>query len=631
MRTPNESRVDSRRMEWLWLAVFAGLFLYLWKGIQPHLLYHGFGVFTAYPVFSWEWDSLWTAMGTPGGAVDALAAILAQTYRSPLAGALVIAAVVGGLFAGIRRLLNSIQADKLRDLAWLSSILALMIYNRYDDPLPLLLGLGVSIWMAVLHVSIHAGTAPVQAGLFLGLLTLGYWLTGASILVFACTICLVEALIRRRIAVAAVQGALAIGGSLVLGSLLFTLDARLVYTIGTPWDASQTRDFSGLSRALAMILYGLPPVLVLISFAAKGLHVSRPTRRKAVRSVRETGPGGQTTIPTHAIVFLGRVLVVALTAALCLGLTRNHVRDERLLHYYTRQRDWNRAIDLAHHMRRGRAFTRSAVFDINRALAHQGHLGDELCVYPQDETKTLFLSFDDMTGRLQHAKLLELYLDLGCPNAAQKNAYELLDNEGPSPHILEALVRIHLVKGEHESARIVLGALRQYAGCGRWVRDWQGVVADPAQSENHSLLRAWRRVRGCEDHAVGGVSFEPLLKRLLQETPDHRLAMEYLMANYLLKHQRGDFISCLPRLKSLGYGRLPRQYTEAVLVYSLETKTSPETQGWSIDPDVNEQFRRIGGIVKGARGNNQAAFDTLASQYGDTYTFYSLFNVCGAR
>ena len=48
-------------------------------------------------------------------------------------------------------------------------------------------------------------------------------------------------------------------------------------------------------------------------------------------------------------------------------------------------------------------------------------------------------------------------------------------------------------------------------------------------------------------------------------------------------------------------------------------------------PDVQAQFREISGVVKNARGNNQAAFDALAPKYGDTYTFYSMFNVCGAR
>lgn len=623
MRTPDESRVNRYRPEWMWLVVFVGLLLYIGKGIQPRLLYYGFGVFTAYPVFSWQGDSLRTAFSTPGGTVNALATILTQTYRDPLAGTLVVAAAVGAVGAGVRRLLRSIQADRLRDLAWAPAILALMIYTRYDDPLAVLLGLGLSIWMAVLYLSAPVKTAPARAGLFLVLFTLGYYLAGASILVFACTLCLVEAVVSRRIAAAVVLGALAIGGAFGVGNL-FGLDPAGICKVGAPWDLSRNPDLSSFSRVVVAILYALPPFFVLIAVAGKSLHAGRSPRRKAA-------PGRREGIPFTGIGVVVRVLVVTAAAALSLGFTRNHIRDERLLHCYTQRRDWDRAVELAHRMRGGSAFTRSAVFDIDRALAHRGRLGEEMCAYPQDETKTLFLSFDDMAGRLQHAKLLELYLDLGCPNAAQKNAYELLDREGPSPYLLEALVRIHLVKGEYESARVVWGALRQYAGSQAYIQEWRDAVAGPAQAENHPLIQGWRQARGAKDQAVAGVSFEPLLKRLLGEIPSHRLAFEYLMAHYLLKHQRKDFVSCLPLLKPLGYSRLPREYTEAVLVYCLENRMSPETLGWAIDPQIDEQFRRMGGIVKNARGNNHAAFDLLAPHYGDTYTFYSMFNVCGAR
>lgn len=78
-------------------------------------------------------------------------------------------------------------------------------------------------------------------------------------------------------------------------------------------------------------------------------------------------------------------------------------------------------------------------------------------------------------------QLIELYLDLGCPNAAQKNAYELLDNEGATVPVLgEAIVRIHLVKGEYESARVAFGVLQGQAFralCHRW-RD---AIADIAR------------------------------------------------------------------------------------------------------------------------------------------------------
>lgn len=122
-----------------------------------------------------------------------------------------------------------------------------------------------------------------------------------------------------------------------------------------------------------------------------------------------------------------------------------------------------------------------------------------------------------------------------------------------------------------------------------------------------------------------------MLTRLLQDTPDHRLAFEYLMAHYLIRHQRAELVRCLSLLRPLGYRRLPRQYAEAVLVHSLETRTPADAQGWDVESDVYSQFREITGIAKNARGNNQAVFDTLAPKYGDTYTSYCLFNVCGAK
>lgn len=617
-----EGRVDGRRLElWLRGALFLGLFVYVWKGIQPQLLYSGFGVFTAYPIFSWDSAFLRTTFSTPGGPLHALAALLAQTYHSPSLGALAIVAVLGALFAAIQRLPKPMAAG---DLAWVPAIVAVMIYSRYDNPLAALLAVGLAIWFAVLYDALPMKTLRVRAGAFLVLFALLYWVAGASALVFAAIVSLIEALLRRNVVVAIVQALLTAGGALVLGRFVFGLDLRAVYTIGTPWDVAHTSGFSTFSSWLAGVLYGFVPILIVAIFLGRVL--AGVQRRSCVRARQ----GERRRLP-HRLWIVARMLAVIVAAVLCLALSRNHLRDERMLHYHAQQRDWDQVVALAHRMQGNRAFTRSGVFDINRALAHLGRLGEELCAYPQDETQTLFLSSGAMFGRYQHAKLLELYLDLGCPNAAEKNAYELLDNEGPSPYVLDAMVRIHLAKGQNESARIALGALQKYAGGGRYIRKWQDVVADPDKADSHPLIHAWRRVRGTRDYAIGGISFEPLLKTLLHDTPDHRLAFEYLMAHCLLKHQRAELMKYLPLLVPLNYRQLPRHYAEAVLVHSLETKAPPDARGWTIEPDVYNQFRETMAIVRNARGNNQAVFDTLAPKYSDTYTFYSLFNTCGLQ
>ena len=324
------------------------------------------------------------------------------------------------------------------------------------------------------------------------------------------------------------------------------------------------------------------------------------------------------------------MLAVAVTVVLCLTVSRTHVYYERALHYYAQHRDWDGVLALAGRMQGRHPFTPSGVFEINRALAHQGRLGSELCAFPQDETKALLMTFDHLPGRVLHAKSLELYLDLGWLNAAEKNAYELMEHEGPSPHVLEALVRIHLAKGQYESARVAFRVLQKCVGCRAYVRRWQPIIADPARAETDPLIQSWRRVRSTRDDTSIAISVATL-KNLLEDNPDHRLAFEYLMACHLLKHELVELIGRLPLLRPLGYQQLPRHYAEALLVYSLRTGTPVDAQGWTLPPDLQRQFQEIRSIVTQANGNDQAVFDALVPRYGDTYMFYSMFDRCGLK
>jgi hypothetical protein len=633
-----EKTLDHHRLEsWLSAAIFLGLFVYLWKGIEPHLLYYGLGVFTAYPVLSWEGSFLHATFRTPGGPVGALAALLAQSYSQSWLGTLTAAAILGVLWLGIRHLLHSARAERFRDLAWVPLLLALMIYSDYyEDPLPVLLAVGLAVWAAVLYGTLSARIARGRAGSVLALVGVLYYVAGASALVFAAIACLTEAFLHRKVIAALVQMVLAVGGLFVLGRFVFGLEPQAIWAAGTPWDPGKPLHLFPLANWLALVLQAFVPSLMLVALGGEALlevdakRSTRRGRRKEGRQpVREAAPACGRAVGSRAWVGL-RMFGVAVTAVLCLLVSQTQAHDERALHYYAQQRDWDHVLALAHRMRGQRRFTRSGVFDINRALAHTGRLGSELFAFPQDDLKTLYMRFDDMSGRLTRAKSLELYLDLGCLNAAQENAYEMLAHEGPSPPVLEALVRIHLAQGQYEPARVLFQALRKYVGCRQYVRRWQPIVADPARAETDPLLQSWRRARPTRDDTSLGIS--PLaLGSMLEDKPDHRLALEYLMACLLLRNERGELISRLPLLRPLGYQQLPRHYAEVLLVHSLTTGTPVEAQGWTIDPDVQRQFWEIRRIVTEAHGNDQMVFDTLAPIYGDTYMFYSMFHRCGLK
>ena len=632
-----EGILDRSRLEsCLSAGIFLGLFIYLWKGIEPHLLFYGFGVFSIYPVVSWESSFLRATFSTPGGPIRALAALLAQSYSEAWLGALTITAALGVLFLGIQYLLRTGRAGRLRDLAWVPLLLALMIYNYYENPLPVLLVVGLSVWTAILYNTLPVKTLCLRTGSFLILIGMVYCLAGASVLVFAAIICLTEALRHRKLIMVLIQIAVAVGGILILGWFVFGLGPRAIYTAGTPWDANNPLMFSPLADWLALALHTLVPSLILVALLG-GVYWEAEVRRDTRRGRRKVGPPFvRRARPTRwpqgsSRVCTGlRMLVVAVTFVLCSMLLQTHLHDERALHYHAQQRDWNRVLALADRMRGKHLFTRSGVFDINRALAHQGRLGSELCAFPQDDFKTLFMSFDDMSGRVTRAKSLELDLDLGCLNAAEEDAYVLLAQEGPSPPVLDALVRIHLAKRQYESARIIFQALRKYVGCRQYVRRWQSILADPAQAETDPLLQSWRRVKPTRNDTSIGIS-PAALRNLLEDTPTHRLAFEYLMACILLRNKYDELIRRLPLLKPLGYKQLPRHYAEALLVHSLLTGTPVDAYGWTIDPDVQRQFWEVRRIVTEVHGNDRIVFDALVPKYGDTYMFYSMFRQCGLR
>ncbi len=624
----HENKADRRGLEpALWAVVFFGLFVYIWTVIEPHLIYYGFGVFGAYPVFIWDGSFLWTILSTPGGALEAVAALLAQSYRFSWLGALTIVAFLGVLFLAIRRLLRLVQAGGLRDLALVPLLLAIVVYNRYENPLAVLLAVDLALGAAVLYDWLPIEKAAGRMASFFIAFVLVYYLAGAAAFVFVATACLIEAGRYGRWKEALLATLVVIVGTLALGRLAFRLDPRVIYTAATPWDPTRSAGFAPSSNWVLLVVYAFGPALMAVAFGGRALAKVWKRRRPTGRA-RKSGRWQR----NDPRVWVGlRFSGVTVALVLCLLLSRTHIRYERALHYYAQQRDWDRVVALAHRMRGRHPFTRTGVFDINRALAHLGRLGDEMCAYPQDGTKTLFLSFEDMTGRLGYAKAMELYLDLGCLNAAEKNAYELLENEGPSPYILDSLVRIHLAKGQRESALVAFGALKKHVGGREYVRQWQAIMADPNLAAGSPRLAAWRAMKPTRDYAVMGIAFEPMLQSLLRDRPNHRLAYEYLMACYLLKHQRAQLAKYLPLLRSLGFQRLPKHYAEALLVHSLETQTPVEAYGWPIAPQLRQQFREIRGIVTKAKGNYPSVFGPLASKYGDTYTFYSMFNVCGVN
>jgi hypothetical protein len=608
-----------------------GLFAYLWLGLGSHLLFYGFGVFCSAPVFIWDRAFLIQTLTMPGEPVRAMAGLLAAGYLYPWLGALILTAAMGLVVLSLRRLFMTLAGRSFADLAWGLPLLALMLLNRCDDALPDLLGAGLSTGAALLYCRMALGRSLIRAVFCFACCLLLYLLAGGWVLNFAALLGLHALLRDRRGGWALVPALLTAASIYLVGRLWLFLETDDVWLISTPWHPDDRIAFSPLSNRLRAALFLYAPTALLLSALTSSLYARIRPRRQGKTQPDERS-GDSAAAPRSAPWNQPGLRAALVSVILLLGVigSRSSIRYERLLHYHATLRNWDQVLTVARRMRGRIALTRAGLFDINRALAHRRELSDRLCAYPQTGSQSLFLSHPDMAQRVQFAKMLELYLDLGDWHAAERNAYELFEYGDSGLYALDAMLRIHRAKGQQTVARMVLGALQKHAGWRGYLRLWR--EADRLETPAGRGPIVPGQAPGRRTNYINyGVTIETLLARLLRDHPDNGLAFEYLLACCLLERRHAKVVHYLPALRSLGYRQLPRHVAEAVFVHGLLTQTPANHQGWPLDNTIQAAIEDAMAVVQQAGDDSEAAYRQLAPRMGDTYTFYCLFGVCGVR
>jgi hypothetical protein len=607
--------------------LFGGLFVYLWKAIEPHLLYYGFGVFSEFPQFSWDPAFLGSRLSTPGGAIGLLTHFLAQWYYLSWLGAIILVASLWVLFEGTRQVLRRLGKGGGLMPAFAAPLLAVMVLNRYDHPLQAVLAVSASAWLAAAYLSLPLLSAGIEALVFTLLCGLCYAMAGGAAMVFA----LVVGLARRQPLRLATAAFLAVASELVLGTRVFSLGAARAFTVATPLDPTMMAGLTRMSRLLTWGLYAFIPLAALAVIGWEEMHRRRLARQgKKPATSGPAGAGSRSRSLTRLWDALPWVVCAAL-CVLCVLDRQTGVKYRLAVHDLARRGQWSEVLRVADAMRGRYSYTPACLFDVDRAMAHLGRMGEDMFRYPHDASALTFLASDELRLQLRFAKLFDLHFDLGDLNSAEQDAYELLEIQGPSPFILEALARVHIAKGEVAAARVVLKTLQRSPAYRETASRWLEEMKEPSGLAADASVASWRRWRRRTDHEVRPVSYDQILLDLLRDHPDNRMAFEYLTAYYLLRNMRADLAANLYRVRDLGYSHLPRHYAEALVVHTNQIRQPIDLQGWSIDPGLTDQLRQITATWTSVGGNRQAAMAALAPRFGDTYTFYSIFNRSGVK
>jgi len=268
------------------------------------------------------------------------------------------------------------------------------------------------------------------------------------------------------------------------------------------------------------------------------------------------------------------------------------------------------------------------VHAVNRALYHTGRLAFDMFSYPQ-HSDVLFLTAEK--GCPAYWKKFDICIELGFINVAENALVVYLEVFGERPILLKRLALINMVKGNSGAVRVYLGALSKTFFDAEWANNYLTHLQSDPNFATDDRIQQLRNLMVEKDRPFGDYSPEDALLALLEKNRQNRMAIEYLMALYLLTGQLDKFIENLNYLDDLDYSEIPRHYEEAILVYTSVSKKLVNLRGRRISPQSHRRFEDFIQVFNRHGGNTQAAFDELAKNYGDSYFFYYTYGVSGMK
>jgi len=606
------------------LAVFYG---YLFLRIRPALFYQ-----QKPHVFLLESHFFRDMVTHPGGGVDYLAAFLSPLLAWDWLGALVVTLLVTLICWATRGFVAAVAGADGDMVCLLPAILIVMVVGQYIHPVQLCVGLGLALLGANLYTRLGGQRVGVRVAAFAIASVAVYFVTAGLYSVFACLCGCYEWSAKR---------------GRWPGAACVACAAMVPYAASWwPFDLVLSEAFRGLSlpreehwlaipssapQALAIHTAALTfPLLAAVFFAWR----RRPSS-EAIRSPKDSSdePGARADKPNRRsprgrlAVPLTVLLLVVLADFVALDSPKRCLLE---IECASEQRRWDDVLAWAKELPfpDERAYDPRILYCINRALYFKGVLLDSMFAYPQvSSTPSLTLIHEDIdtTSHLTPQQCSEIFFDLGRVNESEQMAYEALEQCGNRPEILQRLAHIYMIKGEPEAARRFLLLLARSL----LHRDWARQVLQQLDSDAAfpgTSLASYREMAVQRDSVGDAGNTETLLKGLLERNPRNRMALEYLMAHYLLTRQTDKVFANRNRFDGLDYARYPRHIEEALACHlATAGRKDLDRNAQSIRPETWQRFVEFVDAERQSAGNPSAAFAALYPGFHDTYFFSLVF------
>jgi hypothetical protein len=223
-----------------------------------------------------------------------------------------------------------------------------------------------------------------------------------------------------------------------------------------------------------------------------------------------------------------------------------------------------------------------------------------------------------------YLKCLDVMYELGRINEAELIGHEVWELVGRHARVTRMLALLNVAKDRPEVARAFLNSMTSDPVWGRWAkRTLDRLRADPRLSENPEVnrLRHCRITEDCNQY----MPVEDMLAQSLDNTPDNRMAYEYLMGHLLLQRQLGKFMVYADRMGDVGYPRIPLHYEEALALYGALAMKDVAVPGHQISAETRERTDEFLAVIASRGGPTEGARKALAESYAGSYLYYYFF------
>ena len=262
-------------------------------------------------------------------------------------------------------------------------------------------------------------------------------------------------------------------------------------------------------------------------------------------------------------------------------------------------------------------------FEVNRALYGTGQLLDKMFFYPQEYAENgIFI--EGISSSYVSVHTAAFYYDLGFVNEARHWATEAQMMLVRHPVVLKQLVMSYFAIGKEEAA---MKYLRVLSGSGLY-REWCDHVK--TMHENNLLgdnpyIKFLRANNPDVDFFAGTRDPHRKLLMFYSSNASNKMAFEFLVAGYLLKHNLAGVLTLLPQFKKHGYETFPKAVEEALMIYvSRKGSNSSDLSDYAISRSTVEEFNDFSKLIANVDGKAERM--KRVSKYKHTYWYYILFS-----